>query len=469
MESKDSHIDQFFEKQLAQIEAQPDQKAKEAIFKYLEHTEHPIDFALEKTLSDYNEAPTSLSVLENLGSDLPVIDLALHRHLKTYEEAPDKVFSLEPKKKKRRALWLILIILFVSVVSYSVLLNKSTSSAKQKVLVKHDNQNQFNKQETNNTEKPRALENINSQIESSNNKVRHTLNRKTSGISNKAAELESKEEFETDGLGNFLEAKRMAPYVISLPIDEIALVALKQKSNSLLYKTAPFSFLFQAGVNREVGQSSALLSNNQHKDAQALFSESTGKYRAGKSYSLIFDYHFSKKINIGVGVIYSNSSNVSSVDYFYTDVPVYDTTGTLRGYLKRPGSKSNHTEAEVKNESRSLFIPINLQYQILQFRKLGIWIGAGTQFALQRQITGQFFDFKKEQMVENSEKFSRGLLPQMQIGFRYPLTDKWQLSTKFQIARQTLTFNIQDAIFKRVEILPTLNFGLVYTPHIRIK
>lgn len=469
MENKGSHIDQFFEIQLGQLQAEAKQEVVDAIFKHLEHTEHPIDYALDKTLSDFSEAPTSLSVLENPGSNYPIIDLVLHRQLKAYEEAPDKSFSFEPVRKKRRILWLLLITLCISSISYTVWLSKNSTSSEHGVSINSKQQIQSDEKTTNYTDVQIESEILKALSVTKKNKTNPLLNLNPAQWSDFNNENELIEEIENNGMETYLGLKGITPYHIGIQFDKTGRINLKTKPYGLNYKAAPFSITIQTGINSEIGQSNVLLSDNQHKDAQALFSESNGKYRTGKMLGFSFDYQLSKKLSIATGITYISSSNSSSLDYFYTDVPVYDTTGALRGYLKRPGSNSNHTEAELRNESRSLLVPINIQYQFLQFRKLGIWLGAGTQIALQRQIAGQYFDFKEERLVSNSQKFSSGLLPQMQIGFRYPLTNKWQLSTQFQLSRQTLTFNIQEAIFRRVELLPALNFGLIYTPHIRIK
>lgn len=469
MENKHSHIDDFFEKQLSQLEGSADNKAMEAIFKHLDHTEHPIDFALNKGLSDFALKPSTLSVSDSLGSDFPIIDLALYRQLKAYEATPDKAFNFEPVHKKRRFIWLFFF--FVSAVTAGLLtwLNQNTNQTTKDVSDKTTTQNQINKKSSNGFDGDEKLKLYTSDKVITKNRNNWSAYSKLPDENNKIKEIEENNLLEDYTSEKHLSLHNLVPFKSQLNIDAIVKVPLKPRPYGPTYKALPFSIIVQTGAISEIGQSNRSLSDNQHKDAEKLFSESSGSYRAGKNYSFSIDYSFSKRLKMQTGVVYSTSSNISELDYYYTDLPVYDTTGALRGYLKRPASSSNHTEVKVKNNSQSVAIPISVQYNIIQLRKLGVWLGAGLQVAIQRQVKGQYFDFKTEQMLSNNQTFAKGILPQMSLGFRYPLTDKWQLTSQFQMARQALTFHIQESSFRRVEFLPSLNFGLVFTPYIRIK
>jgi hypothetical protein len=469
LENKYSHIDDFFEKQLSQLEGSADKKAMEAIFKHVDHTEHPIDFALNKGLSDFAEEPGTLSVSDSLGSDLPIIDLALYRQLKAYEATPDKAFNFEPVRKKRRFVWMFFFLVSAVAIGTFTWMNQNTDLTTKDISDNTTSQNQINKKpytRFDGDEKPQL--NISDKVRTKN-RNKWSANAKLPDEINLIKEIEETNLMEDYASEKHLSLQDLVPFKSQLNIDAILKVPLKTRPYGPVYKALPFSFIIQTGAISEIGQSNRLLSDNQHKDAEKLFTESSGSYRAGKNYSFSIDYNFSKRLKIQTGVVYSASSNISALDYYYTDLPVYDTTGALRGYLKRPASSSNHTEAKVKNNSNSIAIPISVQYNIIQLRKLGVWLGAGLQLAMQRQVKGQYFDFKTEQMLSSNQTFARGILPQMSIGFRYPLTDRWQLTSQFQMARQALTFHIQESSFRRVEFLPSLNFGLVFTPYIRIK
>lgn len=469
MENKNSHIDDFFEKQLCQLEGMADNVAMEAIFKHLDHTEHPIDFALNKGLSDYAIEPTSLSFSDNLGSDLPIIDLALYRQLKAYEATPDKAFNFEPVRKKRRFLWLFF--LFVTAAGIGTLswFNKEKTPAKDVITETNSAENQIRQQST------VTIESNKKQKLNISDKVIAKNRNKQSAYINLPEEIivfkENRESniIEDDASEKHLGLINLVPFKSQLNFEALLNVPLKTRPYGPIYKVAPFSFILQTGAISEIGCGNTILNENQHKDAETLFNESTGRYRTGKNYSLSIDYKIGSKIKINTGVVYSSSSNTSTLDYYYTDIPVYDSVGVLRGYLTRPPSSSNHTEAEVKNNSQSIAIPISVQYNLIQLRKMGIWLGAGFQFAMQRQINGQYFDFKTEQMMTSNQNFSRGILPQMSIGFRYPITDKWQLTSQFQMSRQQLTFNLKESSFRRVELIPSMNIGLIFTPQLHIK
>jgi len=106
LENKESYIDQFFADKLHDLQDVPYSSTEDNIFKYLEHTSHPIDFALEQALYDYESEPQDILVNEQLIDGIPEIDLSLYQRLREYESEPDRAFTIEQQHKKRPVFWL---------------------------------------------------------------------------------------------------------------------------------------------------------------------------------------------------------------------------------------------------------------------------------------------------------------------------------------------------------------------------
>lgn len=474
MENKESYIDQFFADKLHDLQDVPYSSTEDNIFKYLEHTSHPIDFALEQALFDYESEPQDILVNEQLIDGIPEIDLSLYQRLREYESEPDRAFTIEQQHKKRPVFWLWFSAMNVLIMTGIYLLYPSKDN---QIAIDYTNKTKDNNPSIA-TKKTHSIVQF---PESTNKKPRvpksKIINKRFSIIShlntigsspevqvafnNKTKDIE--EDFRHVGL------KSISPKIWQLGTD----INKIDKNNTFhwdpLYKRFPLSFHLQTAYIRETSVSNQIESSNQHKDATDLFSQSTGKRRAGFMMSFSAEHNLGKHIKISTGINYSNSSVSNQIDYYYTDVPVYDTTGALRGYLLRTRATTNHTEKQVVSNSNSISIPVNIQYRIIPSKKLNVWMGIGCQIALRRTASGEYFNFKTEQLSTVRQTFSKGLLPQMQLGLRYPINMRWQLSSQIQVARQSLEYQIYDAEYRRIEVIPSFSFGLLYTPFIRIK
>ncbi len=474
MENKDSNIDQFFADKLHDLQDVPYSGTEDNIFKYLEHTSHPIDFALDKVLTDLESEPQDILVHDQLINGIPEIDLSLYQRLREYESEPDRAFTIEQKRKKRPVFWL-----WFSAMSVLIIVGIYA--------LKPSKNNQIVIDKTNKTEKAypsKTTEQAHSTVPflESTDKKPFTLKAKfmnkglsvirtNSQIGSTPVAQVALNNNTIDIVEDFrhLGLKSIAPKIWQLGTD----INVIDKNNTFhwdpLYKRFPLSFHLQTAYMNETSISNEIKSSNQHKDATDLFSQSTGKRKAGIMISFSVEHNLGKYIKISTGINYSNSSVSNQIDYYYTDVPVYDTTGALRGYLLRPRSNNNHTERQVISNSNSISIPVNMQYRIIPSKKLNIWMGIGCQIALRRTANGEYFNFKTEQVSTVRQTFSKGLLPQMQLSLRYRINMRWQLSSQIQVAKQSLRYHIYDAEYRRVEVIPSFSFGLSYTPFIRIK
>lgn len=473
MENKDAHIDQLLKDKLNDLQDVPYSDTEVHIFSYLEHTSHPIDFALDKTLSDWDTEPQDILVHEQLIEGIPEIDLILNQRLRDYESVPDREFTIEQKRKKRTVLWL-----WFSAMSVLMMAVLYALYPREDIQMAFDN---TNKTDTNNPSKATRKEHTKDPLpEITNNKVR-IAKTKNKGLS----KMRNNSHYSTSSTVEPIQTKDI------MPINSEDFRHMKLKSiipgtwqfesdiNSIdkkishyrdpIYKRFPLSFHLQAAYVSETSVSNQAKSRNQHKDAADLFSRSTGSRRTGIMIGFSAEHNLGKKIKISTGINYSSCSVSTPIDYYYTEIPVYDTTGALMGYFLRPQSASNHTDKQVISNSSSISIPVNIQYRIIPYKKLSIWMGIGCQMALRRTNSSEYFNFKTEQLSTVRQTFSKGLLPQMQLGLRYPINMRWQLSSQIQVARQSLKYQVYDAEYRRVELIPSFNIGLLYTPFIRIK
>jgi hypothetical protein len=256
---------------------------------------------------------------------------------------------------------------------------------------------------------------------------------------------------------------------ITIPSETNTIVSKKPKLYRPGLKPFPFQIHFQVGLQNETGVETSIESSNQHKDAEDLFKRSTGKHRSGSSYSLAIERRLGLRWQISTGIIYSSNTSRSTFDYYYTDLPVYDTTGQLQGYFTRPRTALNYISTEVSNSSQTLAIPVSVNYRLLYFKRMSFWTGATAQLALKREIEGQYFNFKTEQLQTLKNTFNKGLIPGVLLGCRYPISSTWMFSTQIQVRWQRLNYTINEIAFKREEVLPSFNIGFVYTPYYKIK
>ena len=474
MENKDSHIDQFFADKLHNLQGMPSDRAEHHIFRHLDQTNHPIDFALNKALSGNETETEPFESIEHLTKGKSEIDLSLYQRLRDYESEPDRAFTLEQKRKKRPVFWLWFSAIGVLILTGIYALNPSRDN---QIAPYNTNKTEYtnpsiaNKKEHSTFQFPESTEKR--PLIPRAKRMNKSLSMiKTNIIISSLADVQVAFNNETKDIGEdirHLGLKSISPKIWQLETD----INTIDKNNTFhwdpLYKRFPLSFHLQTAYIRETSVSNQIESSNQHKDATDLFSRSTGKRKAGFMISFSAEHNLGKNLKISTGINYSSSSASNQIDYYYTDVPVYDTTGVLRGYLLRSRATSNHTEKQVVSNSSSISIPVNIQYRIIPSKKLNIWMGIGCQIALRRTASGEYFNFKTEQVSTVRQTFSKGLLPQMQLGLRYPINMRWQLSSQIQVARQSLRYQIYDAEYRRVELIPSFNIGLLYTPFIRIK
>jgi hypothetical protein len=496
LENNTSHIDQFLNTKLKHLEQAPNKVSYDKIFNHLQHlNEHP-DFFINSKLGEFESSPEQgamNNILEKTNTT-PPIDSLLSRQLKDLEAVPPKQAEkaiLKAVERTSSKKYYLLLFLFLIGVGFIWLNNNNKNASKievngivtstnlgsQKKLYETQNEEVTNKEIEKIIEKGRNL-NLNTNTSKS---LIPNQNKKTVSNSWKQFhESTGKSEFMLQELGvstesieidediqQFYKLKNNLRLTNQYSVNTAEIRVLKRKNEWV--KLSPFSFYLNIGIIGNNNISNNLKDNNSHKDEQAMINRSMGKNNLGLNIQLGSTYHLYKKASIRMGVQVSRVSSNKPINYIHTDVPVYDTTGKLVGYLTRPASASPKVNENVKQQQTQVAIPVSIAYQFLKTPKLNLSIGIGMQLGLLNRMKGKFYNFQTEQMEQLKSgfksKFQGGLLLQMSA----PINKQFSFDVLMQLNRSKDNYTLHEMQYYRINIIPNLQFGIRYTPYIYIK
>ncbi|HEY1047943.1 MAG TPA: hypothetical protein VGF79_15995, partial [Bacteroidia bacterium] len=193
-----------------------------------------------------------------------------------------------------------------------------------------------------------------------------------------------------------------------------------------------------------------------------------GKNKTGLSLTLGMGYQISKRIDFKVGLKYTELSTSQNLNYVYTDIPVYDTTGKLKGYITRPASSSLHLNQAIKSKSVYISAPVQLNLGVFQSKLFKLSLGLGMEYNFTHNAKGEFFNFNTSKMETYNSKSKNNFIPGMSINGLYRLKAGVQLNAVLGFQSMQLNQTIGGIEMQSKFGIPSLTLGLVYTPIIKL-
>ncbi len=515
MANKHEHIDDFLNQKFEGFESLPDDAAWNAIANDIEHLSHPIDHSLNQHLSELSAVPPNNvkpGILGFAAIGTHPIDIALHERLSVFESIPDKyvyndaIQSVQNQKQKKRrfVLWFTLAMVLGVAGLGTALLNQSSNTqntGQAKSLTGLDGQtskepitNDAVSKESTATDDNLAdhlTQQDPGQAEkaSPSSKGNHqfgTMDYKTPGKSNllsndfKTNHTETIQAIEEDESSNI--ARGSSPdFSGSMKI--ILFKPFKYQYEEYIYENirdkksypglpkkrlSPFSINVQFGYANESATRSKIKTDNAHKDALTNYRKANGNSKNGDIISVNFGYRLNGNFIFKTGFQYSSTIENSSIDYTYTELPIYH-QGVLKGYFTRPASQSPHIDEKVKNKTTSYSVPVQLYARIFEFKKLSVWTGIGSELILKRTSSGRLFSFEDEEMKDFKSTTKNTFSPNISFLFQYNLRPGIAITGNLQTSYLGSKMNFDNTEFVKREILPSLRLGILYTPIIPAK
>lgn len=495
MENKNKHIDKFLEAKLSHFESEPDVNAFIGIESVLDHLKHPIDQALNIKLSELNIEPNAEILPVIIGnpmiSEHPV-DQLLSDRLSMLEAQPKSGFSeidqLKNKRGKKRVFIFFstaLILLLGSILIYQL---TDSSQDKTKLAISdpaqatHLPKNNISKQNTdlsevltNDVSKNEYLSNSKqskNQYSSQNITVPERkifkVKSETNYKNEDAIQLETSE-------SNVLTDESIQSLLLPIGFNGFS-HSLKLNSNDKikgkriksLFAYSPIYFHISMGLSMENNSKNSSTTENLHKDALNLHEKGNGKNKIGLSFTLGMGYQLSKRIDVKIGLKYTEMSTSQNLNYVYTDIPVYDTTGKLKGYITRPASSSLKLNQEVRSKSIYLSAPVQINLGVFQSRLFKLSLGLGMEYNFTHNSQGEFFNFNTSKMESYISKSKNNIIPGMSINGLYRLRAGMQLNAVLGFQRMKINQTIGGIEMQSQFGIPSLTLGLIYTPIIKL-
>ncbi len=483
MENKQHHIDQFIHSKLHDIEANPVASAFDALMKHCEHTQHPIDHAIDQHLSSF-ETPVANDIpIERLTASANNIDLSLHRQLHNLDVAKEGTNSIDtytnkqPSKVKSFVLFGLFLIAGMLVTLVVKKLNKDEKLPSLVIQQTIENIKGSSKQTS--RKETALLPEINDIKVQNNNTRKHYIRGSNSWMFDEAYNYNKEEKqseiFPQDDIKISNEVIE-ENFTRNLALKGITSNRFKIHANidagiinskfNAKYLKLPLTFELQLGILDEVNSGSKITSKNAHKDANQLFNASYGNQNKGLSIAFKVGYAFGEKFRFSSGVRYSYTKSSNPIDYYYTDVPVTDSLGNIKGYWYRPRTDQVRYNQNIEHSSSILSIPSSIQYQFWSNTKMCLFTGLGLQIDLRRTTKGSFLDFKNENMLSVTNT-SKNLQPNILFGAYYKLNTTLSISSVFNLGYQQHNMSITNLAYLRKEFVPSVQFGIIYNPVIR--
>lgn len=477
MANDKNHIDQLLKSKLGSFENAPDDKAMDKLLDYLDHNSHDIDLGLSSLLTNIEASPdekVSKKVLENIGGNPLGSDLRLHALLSSYQEQPDIPFNPKWAKVKTRSKWPILLVALISLAS--LIFNQSIRSPETKEFIT------VNSGIKPSEKKHEGLHENEVNVKSENLIDEHTnlYKNKYTGTqrTNQAIVFDDIKEPSEMGINaNDNNYEYLLNRLLPIKTFEIEKWEIKplQTSDYKFKKlslpkllAAPIQIGLWSGYYLENRLNSHTSSDKVHKDYIKLYEQGDAELKSGKSVLFSVQYQIGKRFGIQAGYHYSTSSAQTQMQYVYTDIPVYDSTGKIHGYIQRPASSSPKTEQNVTSKSSTSAFPVQMNMTFIGFGKWTISGGLGVNLQMHRKIEYSNFNFQRAVIDKKIENSGFKINPMANLMLRRQFGDQIALGFNWQFNPQGLQINDQNAQLKGTILRSSFQLGLLYTPLIKI-
>ncbi len=507
MANKNSHIDDFLTQKLETFEAMPDAAAWESITAHLEHLSHPVDQSLNRHLADLSEIPEAglkPIILSQASMGSHPIDLALHEKLSVLETIPDRhvyeaaVHAAQQgqRTKKRFALWFSLFLTAgLSMLFYrfsgndrhitnqtihagpelpaknNVSKGGSTSSKSNDQLHANGYSNQVEnsslKAVTTKRNEQKPIKNVSGQLLDHLRRNR-AYSPETFGQQNNY-DLQISSEAGSEGGMSPEESK-----LVYLNLNKIPANYQDMQLRKVIHPKMPRKRLSRLSVNLQAGMTNERVAGRQlrpdkvHKDAPTILGKNYGHSSSGDIFSVNFGYRINRRFTLKIGFQHSSTVEKSTINYVFTDAPVYDQTkgGILAGYITRPAVYVNE---KVSTTTSTYAIPVQVYARIFEIRKLSLWTGLGGDFVLSRNIKGRFFSFDDGAVKAYRSYTKNKLSPHLSMLCIYHVDPFIALTGNMQLSYLDDQLQLDKMTFVKQQLMPSLRLGILFTPVILVK
>lgn len=491
MENKYSNIDHFLHSKLKDFEQTPDAKSYEGVFNHLEHLKASPDFFLNASLSELNVEPDAGAmkhIIERVDHASSIDQLLAQKleHLHVEPEIAAGINVLKAVEKPIRfrryfAFAFLLIGLSSTVLFFNTHVDKQSNQTKHPIpnnkvetetveLNKNYKQNDLNPNQVQNDlnenySKQKSTPNSLNEVSfSSNGNIQDGDQPVFTGRSTPLLEelIESH-----DDIQRYYNLKKAELFEHQYPTFASQINRFYPCKKRV--ELSPFSFVINIGWMNNNNSKNEIEGNTHHKDEQTMYNQSMGNNNMGLNIQFGMDYHLYRKANVRIGLQASRIWSSNSINYIHTDVPVYDSTGALKGYLIRPVNASPQINEKVHHQQTQINVPVSMTYQFIKTSKMSLSIGLLAQIGLMNQMKGRFYNFDKESMESMRQGFQSKFQSGMLLQLSSPLSKQLALDFQFQIIRSREKYNIHELNYQRLNIIPKLQFGIRYTPYLIIK
>ena len=501
MANKTHHIDDFLNLKLEKFEAQPDDAAWIYIAEALSHLAHPADYTINKHLSGIEGTPDPGKkdiILDDVAIYFHPIDTALHERLSVLESVPERDtfkaaldgYYRQKHKQGRLGKWVISGILFLSVIGMLVWQTgvnisgtgkNKTSGSRHSEIIQEDvysgrKQPGENLSGVNNPHRGESWTQANKAVQPHHPSSGFSGNHITPGT------YKDKMEPTTVGdLGQYFqyladEGQTEHDYDYHCPhmglvyfrhvYDDESLAQATKKRHPYLprKRLSPFSFQVQVGYVYEQTVATSQKKDNIHKDALFTYRQATGHSRRGDIFSLHAGYRLNRNLIVKAGLQYSSSSTTSKISYVFREIPITDPQGVIQGYWQVPPREFSQ---EIKNISRSYAMPLQAYVKVLEIPKISLWSVAGIDLLIREQ-QGSLFSFDEAEITRYTS-YRGNISPHIGLMTEYVLRPGLSLTGNLQCSFMEESLKFERARFVRQQLIPSLRFGILYSPIIEIK
>lgn len=480
MEDLRSHIDQSLLKLLSGFEAQPAEGNWNKLSHFLEHVENPADLGLNTRLSDFESDPPEhleKAILNNHLIQTHVIDFALRNTLDQLEASGNlDLDQVVDQKKKRRLLPFLLLGLLAFCGTYFIVHYKSNNELS-------SSKHRYDNTELNSNPIP-ELENTQGQLQKRSRKAVENKDQRRRNQVQKGSSVVSNNWDETNHSSNFTDIASMDISNEDVELQAMALKPFggfytryeqefvpkeKQETHMPSLIRSPFQIGLWSGYYFEKRNSMSSDAAYVPKDGEALMNQGNAALKTGRTIQLDIRFRIKRQIAVSAGLQYSSAQSNTQFNYIYSDIPVFDSTGRLKGYIYRSPQVSPHINQVVNSTSQSVFVPVDLN---LQLWSSGAWqLSGGIGFNLQLLSQGRYtvLDYEKGKLQTHVYNQGLKLQPNVQINCLYAISPMLSLGFGYRMAYRAMPTADTEKYFKGREIGNSIQFGLVFHPLIKKK
>lgn len=481
------HIDDALHKNLSGIAYMPSDSAWLKINQYIEHTQHPVDFGLNTQLANLEAEPNRTvqnQLLNDHRIDTHIIDQSLYDRLSTFEVLPGvDIPDIRHKTSKKRFIYLGIIglaaLAILSIISNQ--LSKSTS-ADQSLHISNK-ENSYLKEDKFETPQKDLKDAKKKNFESPNQTLNQINKEQVTGISelsyssanNKRMEPESiisvqqtTETYHTEDnelYASQLRLKSFNNFILNYRADQTPRIGNKLRIPKV--RRLPFQIGLWTGFYFENRIDETMDADYVHKDGLSLLEQGNARVKTGRSFQIDFSYNIGQKFCLSLGIQQSKAVANTQINYLYTDIPVYDSTGKISGYIIRPAQSSPRISQDVRSEINNWEMPVSLKMRLFKVRTIQVMGGLGSNLQLSTHGTYAGVNFRNSSVIQQS--FSKGfrVTPNASLTFRMPINQLFSLCLDYRASYRTMLTAENDKHIRGRELTSSIQFGLIYQPIIK--